>query len=366
MARSAGLRTIPLPRVRAILEKNREGTHDIYCPLSSIQLDLRASLAPLADRFHARVAHGGRKFTLRLSPTAIRQISAIAGIPTPFLGKAPASVGLGLLRSMLRLAIEAQDRELLLRLRGKRLPRLRAVLPSSHVRFDDLDVLTEIESALGDSGHEFKVVNLNVNEDLFCVRGLLNDPLDLGTLPRKDPAASGIDIVSSETGRPLELRHVLVRIVCSNGMTSVLRNGGEKTRHTSMDRAAFRARAAQAIDRALERGREMSAQLAEFRSAFVKLPRSEVETILRRYQLGSVRGRVGQWVMSELERDSSLFGVSRFEIVQAFTAVARGLQPINRRRLEDAMGDYVGDLSIPRTPAGAESAGASGWIGSAA
>jgi len=317
----------------------------------------------LAERFHARVSHGGRKITLRLTPTAIRQISAIAGIPAPFLERAPASVGLGLLRSMQNLAIEAQDRELLLRLKGKRLPRLRAVLPSSHVRFDDLDVLAEIESALGDAGQEFKVVNLNVNEDLFCIRGLLNDPLDLGTWRSKDPAAPGMDIVSSETGRPLELRHVLVRIVCSNGMTNVLRNGSEKTRHTSMNRAAFRACAALAIDRALEQGREMSAQLAAFRSAFVKVPRSEVETILRRYKLGSVRGRVGHWVMSELEKNFSLLGVSRFEIVQAFTAVARGLQPINRRRLEDAMGDYVANLSMPRTPAGADNAGVSGWIG---
>ena len=362
MARAAGLKTIPLPRVRAILEKNREGTHDIYCPLSSIELDFREPLAPLDERFLAHVSHGDHKITLRLTPTAVRQIAAIAGIPTPFLEKAPASVGLGLLRSMLRLAIESQDRTLLLRLKGKRLPRLRAVLPSSHVRFDDLEVLTEIESALGDAGQDFKVVNLNVNEDLFCVRGLLNESLELGTMRKSDPAASGIDIVSSETGRPLELRHVLVRIVCSNGMTTTLHSEGEKTRRANLDRAAFRARAGLAIDRAFEQGREMSAHLAAFRSAFVGTPKKEVEAILRSHKLGSVRGRIGRWVMTKLDNGPSLFGVTRFEIVQAFTAVARGLQPIDRRRLEDAMGAYVGDLSVPRTPAGARNSGASGWI----
>jgi hypothetical protein len=341
MARTAGLKTIPLPRVRAILESNRQGTHDIYCPLSSIELDLGAPLAPLSERFQARVAHGGRRVRLRLTPTAIRQISAIAGVPIQFLEKTPASIGLGLLRSMLRLAIEARDRALLLRLKGRRAPRLRAVLPSSHVRFDDLDVLAELEATLGDAGRDFRVVNLNVNEDLLCVRGLFSNPLDLSTSQRPDPAAAGIDIVSSETGRALELRHVLVRVVCSNGMTSVLRNGSEKTRHTSMDRAAFRARTALAIDRALEQGREMSAQLAAFRSAFVKAPRSEVEAILQRHRLGSLDGRFGRWVMTELDKNLSLFGVTRFEIVQAFTAVARGLQPIHRRRLEDAMGAYV-------------------------
>jgi len=341
MARTAGLKTIPLPRVRAILESNRQGTHDIYCPLSSIELDLGAPLAPLSERFHARVAHGGRRISVRLTPTAIRQISAIAGVPTPFLEKAPASIGLGLLRSMLRLAVEARDRALLLRLKGKRAPRLRAVLPSSHVRFDDLDVLAELEAALGDAGRDLGIVNLNVNEDLLCIRGVFSNPLDLSTSQRPDPAAAGIDVVSSETGRPLELRHVLVRVVCSNGMTSVLRNRSEKTRHTSMDRAAFRARTALAIDRALEQGREMSAQLAAFRSAFVKAPRPEVEVILRRHRLGSLDGRFGRWVMTELDKNLSLFGVTRFEIVQAFTAVARGLQPIHRRRLEDAMGAYV-------------------------
>ena len=341
MARTAGLKTIPLPRVRAILERDREGTHDIYCPLSSIDLELRAPLAPLAKRFQARVTHDGRRINLHLTPTAVRQISGIAGIPTPFLEKAPASVGLGLMRSMLRLAIEARDRALLLRLKGRRLPRLRAVLPSSYVRFDDLDVLTELESALGDAGQDFRVLNLNVNEDLLCIRGLFNDPLDLGTSRRPDPAAAGIDIVSSETGRPLELRQVLVRVVCSNGMTSVLRNESDKTRRTGLGRTVFRDRAALAIDRALEQGREMSARLAVFRSAFVKVPHSEVERILRRHKLGSMGGRIGRWVMTELDRDPSLFGVTRFEIVQAFTAVARGLQPIDRRRLEDAMGAYV-------------------------
>ena len=44
---------------------------------------------------------------------------------------------------------------------------------------------------------------------------------------------------------------------------------------------------------------------------------------------------------AELAPSRSLFGVHRFDLVQAFTATARGLEHKDRMRLEDAMGAYV-------------------------
>ena len=89
---------------------------------------------------------------------------------------------------------------------------------------------------------DLRVVNLKIDEDLFCLRTVFGDALNLGTAHRPDSAFAGIDVVSSETGcSPLEVRHVLVRMVCANGMTRLSQGPSSgKARYTRLDREAFR------------------------------------------------------------------------------------------------------------------------------
>ena len=85
----------------------------------------------------------------------------------------------------------------------------------------------------------------------------------------------------------------------------------------------------------------MVTRLRDARQAYVADPASEVARIFRRYRLGSPKGKAGRWVVDELLRRGTLFGVERFDLVQAFTAVARDLDHATRLKFEDAMGAYV-------------------------
>ncbi len=343
MARRPGLTRMPLEAVARRLGNERAHQRDLYARLSETDLDVADPLAPLERRYRLRVRRRERNEELGVSETALGQLCGIAGVPAQFLERAPASVGLDVMRSMLRLAQEGDDRQHLLRVKDGRSPRLRAVLPSSYVRLDDLDVLSEVERSAGEGWAN--AVNVWITDDLFALRLVAGQEVNLGTLQRPDPTRAGIDVVSSETGvRPLEIRSVLFRQVCANGMTRLVDSHRElRTRYARGDRAALREVLRTAVDRAVNEGTQAAARLAAARSQYVEDPLRELEEILRRYRLGSIRGRIGRWVVEEVLRDQTLFGTTRFAIVQAFTAAARGLDYPSRVRFEDAMGAYLFD-----------------------
>jgi hypothetical protein len=86
---------------------------------------------------------------------------------------------------------------------------------------------------------------------------------------------------------------------------------------------------------------EISQRVAESRSLYVRDPLNEVKRVFNRYDLGRPTGRRGQLVQQELMPQLSLLGVTRFDVVQAFTSVARRLRPEKQEQFEDAMWDYV-------------------------
>lgn len=341
MARRVGLRALELSRVEDVLRKARSEQHDAYAPLSQIRPDIRDPLAPLEDRFCVSIAGVAGGKPIGLSSNALEQLCALAGVPPNFLERVPTSLALKLLRSCLETADHADGRRFLLRLKDARRPRLRAILPQSHVRFDDLDVFSELSAAA--TGRDLKAVRVHVTDDIFFLRLAREEALNLGPRQRPDPALAGMDLITSETGaHKLELRHCVLRLVCENGLTTIASAGKAfRSRLSSIDRELLREAFRQTLEESMRKGTEIATRLAQTRSSYIQDPRAELEAIFRKYKLGTPRGRIGRWVVQEVIRNLSMFGVAKFDLIQAFTAVARGLEPAARTRIEDAMGSYL-------------------------
>ena len=343
MARRRSLTPMGLRHVRRAVETERRGDGLFYGPLSQATVTSGDPLAPAHERY--RLGHpdndGGRPWAF--TPHALGQLAAIAGIPMPFLERVPLSLGLRVLRGLVAMQCAVSDRSYLFRWRGGSSPRIRAILPCTAPVIHDLDVIDDVASVVPDSAAASHVV---VHEDVFTARLLLRDAsLDLGTSRHPDPAVAGVDLRSSETGRyPLELRAVVFRMVCANGLTVLTASKklfvGEGA---SFDRARFREALRMTLETSVSRGRDLADRLRSSRADGVEDPGSEVRTVIRRYRLGNPRSELARWVAAELLRSRSLFGVSRFEVVQAFTAVARGLDHDVRLRWEDAMAAYLLD-----------------------
>ena len=138
------------------------------------------------------------------------------------------------------------------------------------------------------------------------------------------------------------MRHVLFRRVCGNGVTVDTEQARAlRTRYTRMDREVFRKTVRQALQSSLTETSRLADVMAESRSTFIHDPEQEVREIFRRFELGSPRGRLFNWVNQEVSEMNSLFGVNRFDLIQGFTAIARDLEHRDRMRLEDAMGAYL-------------------------
>ena len=341
---------MPFSRVEPLVRKRRADQRDIYVPLSALRVDIADPFARPADRYRVsvrcKVKSKADAPSLHLSPTSLGQLCGIAGVPSTFMDKLPAALGLKVLRCMLEMSSFGDDKHHLLRVQENR---LRAVLPQSYVRFDDGDVLR----ALGRVVHaDATVARMSIDDDSFFLRLLTNDNLNLGTQRARDPGRAGFDVLSSETGRHrLQVRQVVFREICSNGMTMLSESQRLlDRRHTGSDRATFERAVAESFREASTHGQQVAARLAGSRATYVKEPRAEVEQIFRRFRLGSPRGKLGRWVMNEVLRSTSLLGVQRFDVVQAFTAVARGLEHRDRMRFEDAMGAYVLEAPIALGP----------------
>ncbi len=336
------MKVMDLARAGDVVRQQRAGQRDVYAELADLELRVRDPMAELPLRYSGLLTERSTKMPVRLSPTAIRQVCGIAGVPMHFLAKTPAAMGLSVLRCHLAMAQAQDGRKRLFRLKQGRLPTVRAVLPSSFVRFDDVDALDALSFAVGST--RARVADIKVDDDTCFLRVLTGEEMPLGATVDRDTAYAGFDVITSETGRrPLELRSVLFRVICTNGITTLSEAQEQlKARYTAMDRIAFVGAVQAAIDEALAQGGERAAQFADTRLSYVRDPAEEVARIFRRHRLGSPRGRIGRWVSAEVARHyTPIAGVQRYDVINAFTAVARGLGHRDRVRIEDAMGAYL-------------------------
>jgi len=334
---------MPVERARSILLQERGKTQDVYLPLRppDVRLNVGDSLAPAPERYYMTARVEGADVDLKFTPTSFRQLCSIASVPAQIPAKAPAALGLNLLRSMLEMSEAGEGALFLLRLRLAKRPVLRAILPRSFVRIDDVQVADALECATG--GKNVRIASMSVDEDTWFARILLGDSVNLGNAAMPDSIMTGMDLITSETGlRPMEIRHVLFRVVCANGITRpVEKEPGWKNRYTAVERPVLEGRLADALDRALMSGGVMAGRLSESRAGHVEDAGEEIARIFRDYRLGNPRGRIGTWIAQEVMKENTLFGVSRWTICQAFTFVARGLDHSRRMQFEDAMGSYL-------------------------
>ena len=276
---------------------------------------------------------------------SLSQYCNLLGIPIQFLEKIPANMGIRVFSVLLDTCEKADGRQFLVRLNEKDGTRLRAILAHSFVRFDDRQVLRVLNQV---SGGGFIVKNIEVDEDQMHLRLLLparnRRPAGAGHGgEERSRRFSGIDLLTSETGAgphggalPPVPRDLLQRPDGSLPRTE----GAEAPVHRDRpqrlrtDRAAgdqpcvhARARDGGAPGRDPGGGDRRSGQ--------------EVNSVFGAFRLGSPNGRIGRWVRQEVGQSAGLFGVQRFDFIQAFTAVARGLESRDRLRVEDAMGEYL-------------------------
>lgn len=345
MARRVGIHGLPLTAAEEVIAAQRKGKFDLYAALNDLRLEVHDPLAPLGSRFKVEVRDGKRALPALTTPHAIAQICNLLRVPPQFVERLPAAVALRLLRTLQDTSEVADGRSFLMRFRQEPATRLRAILPSSYVRFDDLEITGLIRKA---TGARLQAGLVEVNEDSLSLRLVETDAahaVNLGSGLSKDPGRVGISLISSETGaHPLELRHLLLRLVCENGLTVPIEDQKAlRQRLVQVDRSVVTRAVAGALEQMVPRGRALADQLADTRAQMVLDPTAEVRSIFQRHRLGSPNGRIGHWVTQEVDRNLTLFGAQRFEIVQAFTAVARGLESRDRLRFEDAMGGYISE-----------------------
>jgi hypothetical protein len=332
-----------MAKVNDILHEERRDQKDIYLPLRppTVRVEVNDPLAPGPERYKLVARVDRADIALRFTETSFRQLCALTAIPTFLLGRAPAALGLNLLRSMLEMSEAGEGKPFLLRMRLTRRPILRAILPQSFVRLADIQVADALWRAA--DGRDVRVASLSVDEDTWFTRLLIGEEINLGSKGAPDPVMPGFDLITSETGvRPMEMRHTLLRLVCANGMTRAAEKRPTwQSRYTSVERRVLESRLAKALDRAFDSGQEMAGHLSDSRADYITDPRGEIDRIFRGFRLGNPTGRIGEWVAAEVMKTSTLFGISRWTICQAFTAVARGLDHLQRMNFEDAMGNYL-------------------------
>lgn len=222
MAR-AGLKAIPLRAVASRLRRERAGNRDVYAPLTDLTVSVAEPLLEPHRRFRLRGRIGGKDEKMALSPTALSQRCAITGVPVAFVERAPASLAAKSLRCF-------------------------------------------AEMAAGDVA-KARATTVSFDDDVFAVRLVFDEEVNLGTARHPDAARLGVDVLTSETGcHPLEVRFVVFRAICSNGMTQISsQQESFRRKYTRMDRGALRTVLRSAVKEVFSTGREMAERLAETR-----------------------------------------------------------------------------------------------------
>jgi len=338
----SGLKTMSLKTVRRVLRTERDHQRDVYQNMTHVTLGIEDGLAPLHERFNIDLHADGCRGPLSFSETAVQQLCRIAGIPHAAIERMPAALGMSVLRCMLEIAGPTIDKLFLFRLKeNSAIRRVRAILPASYIRCDDSEVLETIIGSIGTAGN--RVSNVTVKDNLFAIRVLLPDHVDFGTAQSPDKGRLGVDVRSSETGSfPTEIRHLVHRLICSNGMTTLSQDGRKEVRRTGrLDPDGFRRQLGTALSRTLPHGRQVARVMMESHHDYLDDPVGEIAYVFNRHRLGRPQGKLGRWVTTELIREQNLMGVRRFDVVNAFTAVARNLEHHERVKVEDAVTSYL-------------------------
>lgn len=222
------------------------------------------------------------------------------------------------------------NKEFLFRIRRKegRPFLVRAVLSDRYSTLDYLPVMRETRRVALDSG--VNVENWNVEDDFLDIRmtlpGLRRTIGKLGDGKTDDWAMPGIHIRNSETGlSSLRVSLVIVRLVCSNGMTVTKREFEFSRRHIGINDVS---RVAETIAATIEKARDGFDWYIE-RARLAKEKKIDIQKEIERI------GGLKQWTRDQMKAVQAAWaeepGETLHHLVQAVTAAARNQRDWTKR-----------------------------------
>jgi hypothetical protein len=330
----------PLADVLDHLERARRDNHDHHVNLRHLRFVVATELpGAVHDQLTLQCDAPGVPGPIHLREAAMPRLLRFLGVPSGFGQALPAAMVAANLNYLLR---ARADELVLLRLRrADDHTVLRAMLPASHVRVDDTALLGRLLRLPG--ARELRVAGAEIGEDRFHLRAIRPRSVNVGR-DGQDPVHPGLDLYNSETGAgSLGIVQCLFRVVCANGI--LLRQGAgsaRRWRHAHHDGDRLRSELAEALRRAAADTGRLADRYRQLHHEPLEEPAARLDAFMQRHRLGSVRGRTGERILTELNRTGDLFGSrSLFDFVQAVTAVARTLEVEKRRRFEAAAGELL-------------------------
>lgn len=219
---------------------------------------------------------------------------------------------------------------------------VQGIVSENYKPFDNFNVLQAISSRT-DRLPEFDVVSHFENESRFHMRiAFPQFEKNMGISRESgkgDIVRVGIDILNSETGQGnLIIAPITYRLVCTNGMKSWKREGGEiKQRHIHFDYSNIVTAIHENLDVALVDGQKLLEAMAELKKEKIELPFEEIKKIAKQLRLSEVQTSK---VIDCYKVDDE---PTRYGIVNGFTRFARDIERVRgnnelRVKIEAEMG----------------------------
>lgn len=302
-------------------------------------MDLRTwAVAPADGRFALRPLAGHEPARL-LRSSALSMLCSRLGAPTEFIRRLPAPVQLAVMNWLLAQGDQAVT--VMLRLRGDEVT---AIVSERYAPLDAVELVDTLRAALVRHGLLSEVRVRAVATGVTDVLRLVL-PGEAHTMRVGDVSFVGLDISSSSFGRSaVHIRGTVFRLICSNGLRAPSAMGDLSLRHVG-DAQRLRDGVGEGVATALGHARGL---LDQWRRAVGEYIEDVGDFILGLRELTqseqqAVRAELGASKPGDLPTRALVY-----EVANALTSVARGVEPARRLELEGIAGGVVVNLGGSR------------------
>lgn len=282
------------------------------------------ALAPLAGHSAARP----------LRSTAFSHLCARVGAPVEFIrDRLPAELQLGLMNYLLASAERPLPSQL--RLRGDEVS---AVVSDRYAPLDAEEFVESVRGALVQHGvlREVRVRSLATGPT-DALRLIL--PGERAELKVGDVSHVGLDVVTSSFGKSaVHISGVLWRLVCTNGLRTPSQMGHFSYRHVG-DTQRLREGLQDAVPTALIHARGFMGQWQRSMGQYIDHVADTIQA-MRELTLGE-RELVTEALKQEVAVPELPERTSAFDLVNAITLAAHGVEPARRLELESFAGEFL-------------------------
>jgi len=273
-------------------------------------------------------------------------LATLLDIPSKYLSKCPVT-GRGGMKDQIEMRLESNDtRSFLVRIReteedNKVHGTIRAVLPGTHVAFDNRHLLQAVERALkGGEGTHWTIMGSNITSpkeverelNLRLVRKAMFQPLQ--GLDIDDPHQSGFHARTSEIGLGnISVQSLVYRLLCTNGLMGMDSRG--ETFRSRFDKMPHEANPL--IQEAIMASTRQEEAVADiFQRAYAEEVAEPTTSIF-------MLGRQKRLPEPLIERAVELFANenqphNRYGMLQAYTSAAKEYPLAERAKLEETIG----------------------------